>query len=143
MSIFLPQCLRVKCKPVLLRCGYIAIKASKENPLKIANYFNKHFADVPNRLVKSLPLKKKHFSEYLKSSTCQSMFTWPTCPKQLANILKNSKNKLQGLDKIIGTLIKFGEILFNIELDPFSLQYSFITSGNGIIKLFHFFHRNF
>ena len=63
------------------------------DPLKIANYFNKHFAEVPNELMKSLPPKNKHFSDYLKSSTCQSMFTWPTCPQELVNILKNSKNK--------------------------------------------------
>ena len=77
------------------------------DPLQIANYFNKHFADVPNELVKSLPPKKKHFSEYLKSSTCQSMFTWPTCPQELANILKNSKNKLSaGPDHIPTKVLK-------------------------------------
>ena len=77
------------------------------DPLKIANYFNKHFADVPNELVKSLPPKKKHFSEYLKSSTCQSMFTWPTCPQELACILKNSKNKLSaGPDHIPTKVLK-------------------------------------
>ena len=71
--------------------------------LKIANYFNKHFANLPSALVKSLPpKKKKHFSEYLKPSTCQSMFTWPTCPQKLANILKNFKNKLSaGPDDIL------------------------------------------
>ena len=31
--------------------------------LKIANYFNKHFADVPIELVKSLPPKKKNISQ--------------------------------------------------------------------------------
>ena len=62
--------------------------------LKIANYFIKHFANVPDELVKSLPPKKKHFSEYLTSSTCQSIFTWLTCPQELSNILKNSKNRL-------------------------------------------------
>ena len=79
-------------------------------PLKIANYFNKHFADVPNELVKSLKIsriKKKHFSEYLKSSICQSMFTWPTCPQELANILKNLKNKLSaGPDDIPTKVLK-------------------------------------
>ena len=73
----------------------------------ISNYFNKHFADVPNELVKSLPPKKKRFSEYLKSSTCQSMFTWPTCPQELAYILKNSKNKLSaGSDHIPTKVLK-------------------------------------
>ena len=75
--------------------------------LKIANYFNKHFADVPHELVKSLTPKKKNFSEYLKSSTCQLMFTWPTCPQELANILKNSKNKLSaGPDDIPTKVLK-------------------------------------
>ena len=59
------------------------------------------------KLVNSLPLKKKHFSEYLKFSTCQSMFTWPTCPQELANILKNSKNKLSaGPDHIPSKVLK-------------------------------------
>ena len=62
--------------------------------LKIANYFNKHFANFLYDLIKSLPPKKKHSSEYLKSSICQSVFTWPTCSQELSYILKNSKNKL-------------------------------------------------
>ena len=62
---------------------------------------------VPDELVKSLPPKKKHFSEYSKSSTCQSIFTWPTCPQELANILKNSKNKLSaGPDDIPTKVLK-------------------------------------
>ena len=64
------------------------------DPLKIANHFNKHFANVPNELAKSLHPKKTHFSEYLKSFTCQSMFTWSTCLQKLSKILNNSKNKL-------------------------------------------------
>ena len=58
-------------------------------------------------MVKSLPSKKKHFSEYLKSSTCQSLFTWPTCPQKFSNILKNSKNKLSaGPDHIPTKILK-------------------------------------
>ena len=57
--------------------------------------------------MKFLPPKKKHFSEYLKSYTCQSMFTWPTCPQELSNILKNSKNKLSsGPDHIPTKVLK-------------------------------------
>ena len=98
------------------------------DPLKIANYFNKHFADYPSELVKSLPPKKKHFSEYLKSSTCQSMFTWPTCPQELANILKNSKNKLSaGPDDILTKVLKFSP--YNILL---ALSHVFnLSMGKG------------
>ena len=35
------------------------------------------------------------------------MFTWPTCPQELANILKNSKNKLSvGPDDIPTKVLK-------------------------------------
>ena len=36
------------------------------------------------------------------------MFTWPTCPQELSNILKNSKNKLSaGPDDIPTKVLKF------------------------------------
>ena len=99
-----------------------------QDPLKIANYFNKHFVDVHNELVKSLPPKKKHFSENLKSSTCQSMFTWPTCPQELANILKNSKNKLSAVPDNISTKV-FKSSPYNILL---ALSYVFnLSMGKG------------
>ena len=35
------------------------------------------------------------------------MFTWPTCPQELSNILKNSKNKLSaGPDHISTKILK-------------------------------------
>ena len=35
------------------------------------------------------------------------MFTWPTCPQELSNILKNSKNKLNaGSDHILTKILK-------------------------------------
>ena len=76
-----PQC---RQKIVYIKYNYYIknIKTTKNDPLKIANYFN--FINVPNKLVKSLPPKKKHYSEYLKFSTCQSMFTWPTCFKDIS-----------------------------------------------------------
>ena len=50
------------------------------DPLKIANYFNIHFPDVSNKLVKSLPPKKKPFSEYLtlegRDASIDAFFTF-------------------------------------------------------------------
>ena len=57
------------------------------DPVKMANLFNKHFVNVGSNTEKTIPRTKKSPTDCLKDRISQSMFLAPVCPEEIQIII--------------------------------------------------------
>ena len=67
------------------------------DPVKMANLFNKYFVNVGSNTDKTIPKTKKSPIDYLKDKFFQSVFLGPVCPEEIQTIIH-----LLNADKAIG-----------------------------------------
>ena len=95
-------------------CNFLLIEDElKSEPPLLANHFNLHFTTVADKLLYSFSTGSSNYCNYLNSASAQSIYFWPTCPSEIANMLQKMKNKLcAGIDQMPTTVLK--AILDNI-----------------------------
>ena len=77
------------------------------DPQQLANLFNDHFSSIAYKYTSTLPKYENNYFEYLGNKIQATMYVWPTCPKEVKNILINSKPKLNaGFDEFPLKLLK-------------------------------------
>ena len=67
------------------------------DPVKMANLFNKYFVNVGSNIDKTIPRTTKSPTEYLKDRISQSVFLAPVCPEEIQTIIHSLNT-----DKAIG-----------------------------------------
>ena len=73
----------------------------------IANHFNLHFVEVGSKLVKKLPSTLNHFGDYLPTATPNSIYFYPTTPREVKNIISELLSKISsGMDGIPTKVLK-------------------------------------
>ena len=83
------------------------------DPLLVSNHFNDYFSNISKRLVDCLPLCNAHHSDFLLSTTPNSIFIWPTCPLEISNILKQMKSNVSaGFDQVPSKILKLSQIIY-------------------------------
>jgi hypothetical protein len=81
------------------------------NPYKVANIFNNHFIEVPEKILQSINKTRKATVCHRKSTNsnpCNSPFIHPVTPQEILQIGMSLKNKLSsGYDDIPDKIIKY------------------------------------
>ena len=91
----------VKVKTQLSNISHLLDNGTRVNdPVKMANFFNKYFVNVDSDIDKTIPSTTKSPTEYLKDRISQSMFLAPVCPEEIQTIIHSLNT-----DKAIGPYI--------------------------------------
>ena len=78
----------VKIETLFLNISHLLGNGTHVNdPVKMANLFDKYFVNVGSNIDKTIPRTKKSPADYLKDRISQSMFLAPVCPEEIQTII--------------------------------------------------------
>jgi hypothetical protein len=63
------------------------------DPKTVSNTFNNYFCNIAYSITSKIPPTSKHFSEFLKTPSCNSFFLYPTSPQEVENHINSLSNR--------------------------------------------------
>ena len=108
----------MKVKTQFLNISHLLDNGTRVNdPVKMANLFDKYFVNVGSNIDKTIPRTKKSPTDYLKGRISQSMFLAPFCPEEIQTMIHSlNANKAIGPYSIPVFFVKILSRLISLPL---------------------------